>query len=164
MKKLLIATTLLTSLNIFASERTLLTDQKELMAQINDKTLICSASGYGASELKINIKGLDGWTILDHSNFRFGDPTGNPCMTAGVCNYFDPHGFDLAEILRNAPKEEKIIVKRIISEKKEEVESQTNVKVCRRTIIENLETTVMKINFHHTRSFFEDFNIKLCKL
>ncbi|MBC7427437.1 MAG: hypothetical protein H7336_02425 [Bacteriovorax sp.] len=49
-----------------------------------------------------DIKALNGWTILDHSNSRFGDLTGLPCMTAGACSFGDrPGRFKIEDILKN---------------------------------------------------------------
>ncbi|MBY0416242.1 MAG: hypothetical protein K2Q18_18860, partial [Bdellovibrionales bacterium] len=86
MKKLIILAVLMTA-NAWAGSgsRVLLKDSKEMEAEVNNETVICSAKGYGLEELKINIKALDGWTILDHSNIRFGSLSKLPCMTAGAC-------------------------------------------------------------------------------
>lgn len=147
------------------NERILLEDSKVMNAEINNKTLRCSMLGYGFTELKINLKGLDGWTILDHSNARFGEFLGQPCMTAGACKLpwdEDNTGFDLEEILRTKSGEETIRVHRQISEVKTLRLNAQNKNVCIRTITEKLNTTVAGIKFHHARAFDETFAAEVC--
>lgn len=139
--------------NLMAGERVLLSDSKAIEAEVNKTTVLCSHLGYGMSELKINIKDLDGWTILDHSNFRFGDRSGLPCMTAGACKpSWDPEGegFEINDVLQNNPRVEKIVVSRKVIEVKELGETEGRSQ-CFRSIREELETAVAGIPFHHRR-------------
>jgi hypothetical protein len=147
----------------YAGERIVLHDSKNVSLKVNETTVRCSEKGYGLSELKVNIHDLDGWTILDHSNAAFGEFNGEPCMTAGACKSpISRNGFDLQDILSKAPDSTKAIVERTIVEKKEvTVDGENNV--CRRTITENLKTKILNIDFHHSRSFSQDFDVEACK-
>jgi hypothetical protein len=151
MKKLLLLAFLISG-NLMAGSRVILDDQKAMDAEVNDRTVKCSALGYGAAELKINIKGLDGWTILDHSNDRFGDKSGLPCMTAGMCKFpFEEQGFEINDVIQNNPRVEKVVVHRVITETRE----LNRDGFCARSLVETLETTVGGIKFNHAR-YLED--------
>jgi hypothetical protein len=153
MKKLLMLALIVCG-NVVAGEssRTLLKDSKVLDAEINYETVLCSAVGYGGSELKINIKALDGWTILDHTNLRFGERSGLPCMTAGACKYqFSDVGYTVDDLVKNFPRIEKVVVNR------ELIETRTLVKIgdqlkCSRMLSESLNTVIGGIPFFHRRS------------
>lgn len=154
MKKLLLLA-LIISGNLMAGTRTILDDKKEMDAEVNNVTVKCSALGYGAEELKINIKGLDGWTILDHSKDRFGDKSGLPCMTAGMCKFpwAQPgdEGFEINDVIQNNPRVEKVVVHRVLTETRE----LNTEGLCARSLVESLETTVGGIKFTHKR-YLED--------
>lgn len=149
----------------YASERILLKDKKIISAEVNQQTMRCSMIGYGRTELKINLKDLDGWTILDHSNSRFGEFNGAPCMTAGRCKTFSELdlGFDLDEILKNNSGEHKVTIERIVKERKELIKDEDNNSICKRTIIEELKTTIANIPFQHQRSISENFDERACR-
>jgi hypothetical protein len=115
---------------------------------VNEETVRCNARGYGLEELKINIKGLDGFTILDHSNVRFGDKNGAPCLTAGICKgLFEETGFDINDVIQNNPRVEKVTVNRVLKELR-----TLDDKKCEKTLIEVLDTEVGGVKFNHTRS------------
>ena len=151
MKKILILAVLVCG-NVLAGERVILKDSKELKVDINEKTVICSARGYGMPELKVNIAELNGWTLLDHTNIRFG---GNnlPCMTAGLCKSMSNDGkFDIEDVIQNNPKQEKIVVFRELTETRTVVEESVGKKVCQSYITENLHTVIRGISFDHSRN------------
>lgn len=166
MKKFMMLAVLMSG-NLMAGERTLLEDSKAMSAEVSNKTVICSALGYGMAELKINIKALDGWTILDHSNSRYGDRDGIPCMTAGACKpSWDPEGqgFKIEDIIQNNPRIEKIVVKRKIIEVRNLFDNEQGEKSCFRNLREELETVVGGIPFFHARvSPSEELPAKSCK-
>ncbi|MBC7712772.1 MAG: hypothetical protein H7177_05510 [Rhizobacter sp.] len=156
MKKLLLLTLLVTT-NVWADgSRTILKDSKAMDAEINNETVLCSAKGYGLAELKINIKGLDGWTILDHSNSRFGDERGLPCMTAGACSFGGRNdGFSIGDIIKNNPRTEKIVVNRELIETRTMVTAEAGNEtdlVCQRSLTEKLNTVVAGVKFNHSRT------------
>lgn len=164
MKKFLVLAVVMMSANVMAGERLILDDQKEMNAEVNATTVLCSAKGYGLEELKINIKGLDGWTILDHSNIRFGDRSGLPCMTAGMCKPWGTSGkgFEVEDVVQNNPRVEKVVVKRKLFEIRE-VFGEGDEQGCFRNLREELETTVGGIPFHHKRfSTQEKLPTKAC--
>ncbi|MBC7540410.1 MAG: hypothetical protein H7281_16420, partial [Bacteriovorax sp.] len=157
MKKLLVLGVLVT-MNVFSAERVLVNDNKKMDAELNSTTVRCSMIGYGSSELKITLKGLDGWTLFDHSNFRAGDSVDSPCMTAGQCKRFPKSsGFSIDDILANGDKTETVVVNRQIIEVKEVSKDESGADVCSRHIEERLATTVTradsngKIKFSHLR-------------
>lgn len=139
------------SFNLFAGERIILQDQKIIDTEINRETVRCSAKGYGMAELKINIAALDGWTIFDHSNVSFGDRSNLPCMTAGLCKFQDEgEGFDIDDVIQGKERIEKIVVERIVTESRN-VTVIDGFKVCERSLMEKLKTTVGGVEFHHAR-------------
>lgn len=157
MKNILLSVCLMSgilgSFNAIAGERIILKDSKEMSVEINKQSVICSSLGYGMRELKINIAELDGWTLFDHSNLRFGDRAGLPCMTAGVCrDRFNQDGFSIDDILQNNPRTEKIVVQREVAETRYVDTSANNVKVCFRVLAERLTTKLAGIEFNHIRS------------
>ncbi len=164
MKNLLVLAVILMSANIFAGERVILADSKEMDAEVSNKTVRCSALGYGMAELKINIVGLDGWTILDHSNVSFGDDSDLPCMTAGRCKRFDRDGgFSINDVVQNTPRTERILVNRILTESRVESVGTGGEKVCFRSLTEALSTVVGGIAFNHQRfGASEELPLKAC--
>lgn len=150
------------SFNVWAEDRVLLKDEKWMNADINTSTVICSAIGYGSNELKINIKALDGWTLLDHSNLRFGSQSPLPCMTAGSCKMWFPDdtGFSIDDVLKNNPRTEKILVKREVIESRN-LEVRNSVKYCSRSLTEKLDTLVAGISFHHQRTILTGEDLRL---
>lgn len=154
MKNLIALSLVLGSFNAMASTgstKILLTDSKVLEAEVNDETVRCSAFGYGMRELKINIKALDGWTLLDHTNLRFGEINPAPCMTAGACKgNLGPLkiGFSIDDIIQGNPRVEKITVNRQVLEVKYPLDNES----CQRSLVENLETVVGGVKFHHSRT------------
>jgi hypothetical protein len=152
MKNLLVLAVLVSS-SVMAGERVVIQDQKTLDAEVSNKTVRCSARGYGVEELKINIKGLSGWTMLDHSNRIFGD-SGEPCMTAGMCAGAFGDGFSIDDVLQNNPRTEKITVFRKLTESRH-ISNQSSDD-CLRTFTEELKTTVGGIAFDHKRSSNQD--------
>lgn len=151
MKKILILAVLMTG-NVWAGERVILRDSKTMEVTVSNETVLCSALGYGLEELKINIEALDGWTILDHSNIRFGDTRGLPCMTAGHCKRFSrTGGLTVDQVVQNNPRVETIVVNRILTETREESVNVDGEKVCFRGLREDLSTVVGGLPFLHSR-------------
>lgn len=167
MKQLLLAITLLGSLNTFAkdSERVILADSKTFVTEVSVSTVRCSHIGYGSAELKINLAGLDGWTIFDHSNAQVGE-FGEPCMTAGMCKRTPTakNGFTIDDLIQNNPGNEVITVQRQLIESKQETKDGEGNEICQRSLVENLSTTVRGIKFAHTRyGAHEIFPIEACR-
>jgi len=145
--KILLVLAVLVSGSLMAGERVILKDSKEVDVEVSDKTVLCSALGYGNAELKINIAALDGWTIFDHSNVRFGDKRALPCMTAGECKEpWKEDGFEINDVLQNNPRSEKIVIQRELTESRTLFDN-----ACVRSLRERLSTVVGGIPFHHER-------------
>ena len=159
------------SLNAFSAERVLLSDSKITNVELNAETVRCSAKGYGLAELKVSIKGLDGWTLFNHSNIKAGDLAGQPCMTAGICNEFGAgNGLSIGDILNGGVRTEKIKVNRQIIEIKNIGKDENGADVCFRNIEERLQTTISRgtsngvIKFSHQRSgLLETFPLSVCQ-
>jgi hypothetical protein len=166
MKQLLLTMTVLSSLNTFAkdTERVILADSKTFLTEVSLATVRCSHFGYGLRQLKINLSGLDGWTVFDHTNSHVGE-FGEPCMTAGLCKpEFAGNGFSLNDLIQNKPGHEVISVQRQLIERKYESKDQNNVDVCIRILTENLATSIRGIKFKHSRSgAVQTFAIEACR-
>lgn len=170
MKKLLVLSVLVT-MNVFGAERVLVNDNKKMEVEFNSTTVRCSAIGYGTSELKITLKGLDGWTLFDHSNFRAGDLIDSPCMTAGQCTRTPKSlGVSIEDILANGDKTETVVVNRQIVEVKVVTKDESGAENCTRHIEERLATTVTRadsngvIKFTHLRGGLEEtFPLSVCQ-
>jgi hypothetical protein len=163
---------LLISTNVMATERVLISDSKITDVELSNTSVRCSAIGYRMPELKINIKGLDGWTIFDHSNIKAGDFQGQPCMTAGFCKYSeeDKTGFSIDDILSGGIRTERLKIHRKIVEVKNVDKDQKGNDICKRHIEERLQTTVNrgdgsgKITFNHFRwGINETFPLSACQ-
>ncbi len=154
---------LLFSVNVMAGERVILKDSKKLKTEVSTKTVLCSAKGYGMEELKINIAALDGWTLFDHTNVRFGERADLPCMTAGICKFpGEDTGLEVKDVIQNNERIETITVKREVVESRI-LSEEDNEKVCLRWLTEKLNTTVGGVAFHHERvSQEERFPAKAC--
>lgn len=160
MKKFIVLAVLMTSSAWAAESRVLLKDSKVLDVEVNTDTVICSAKGYGLEELKINIKGLDGWTILDHSNLRFGDNSGLPCMTAGACKLpwnENSKDFSIDDIIQSNPRVEKVEVFRELTEARRLVRTQAGDQSndplrCEKSLIEKLRAVIGGVTFNHARA------------
>jgi len=170
MKKLLVLGALFT-MNVFGTERVLINDSKKMEAELNSATVRCSKIGYGGRELKISLKGLDGWTLFNHSNVALGD-FGGPCMTAGMCkfNKNDNFGFEITDIIGNGDKTETVVVSRQIVEVKDITKNAAGTEVCSRHIEERLAAEVDradgtgKIAFYHLRSGLDEvFPLSVCQ-
>lgn len=153
MKTLLLSLLLTASFNTMAGERVILKDSLKVKTEVSTKTVRCSILGYGVSELKINIEALDGWTIFDHTNVNFGDRFDQPCMTAGPCKRFqgDTDALSVDSVVQNNPRKETIEIHRELIESRELTEEE-GVKVCQRSLREELKTNVGGIDFFHIRS------------
>ena len=152
------------SFSAFSGERVILKDSKEMKVTLNTFSVRCSSLGYGMKELKVNIAELDGWTLFDHTNVRFGDSLDLPCMTAGTCSYRpNDGGFSVNDILQNNPRVEKVIVNREVIENRFIGESDSQVKVCFRVLAEHLKTQIAGIEFTHVRTGEAvEFPVKYC--
>lgn len=166
MKSALLLLSLITSLTSFAGERVILEDSKAMTAKIDRTHVRCSARGYGLAELKINLEGLDGWTLFDHTNDQFGDRTGLPCMTAGACKAeWDPEGggFSIDDIIQGNERTEKIVVHRKVTEIRQ-LSIDDGQQVCIRLLRENIDTVVGGVPFTHVRVGAEDkFPARACR-
>jgi hypothetical protein len=168
MKNLLLFTTLMAAgFSTWAanSERVILSDAKTFATEVSLQTVRCSQIGYGSEELKINLAGLDGWTLFDHSNNASGDLNGQPCMTAGICKApWHNNGHTIDDVVQNRPGTETVTVVRKVIEVKTETKNADNIDVCQRSLREELATTVRGIAFHHVRTGFDqDFPIEVCR-
>lgn len=166
MKKVLLLTLLTITSSAWAknSERVLLQDAKTFSTEVSTATVRCSEVGYGSKELKINLAGLDGWTVLDHTNSNLGD-VNEPCMTAGQCKRTaSSPGFSIDDLVKNKPGSETITVSRILTEVKYEMKDENNQDVCQRSLREELSTSIRGIAFHHTREGLDQvFPIEVCR-
>jgi hypothetical protein len=166
MKKILIIAAVLASMNAWAkdSQRLILADAKTFITEVSTTTVRCSDLGYGNLQLKINLSGLDGWTVFDHSNNYLGE-FGEPCMTAGSCKTaWRKDGYNVADIVQDKPGSEVITVVRQLIESKTESKDEAGVDVCIRSLTENINTTVRGIKFAHTRSGADQtFHIEVCR-
>jgi hypothetical protein len=166
MKTIIMSAVLLGSLTAFAgnSERVILSDSISFSTEVSVETVRCSNVGYGAAELKINLAGLDGWTLFDHTNSHVGE-FGEPCMTAGRCKMFPNRpGFVVEDLVQNRPGFETITVLRNVVESKTESKDQQGNDVCVRALAENLTTSVRGISFRHSRFGAEQtFPIEVCR-
>lgn len=140
----------------FAEEqqrRVILQDSKTMQAEVSTNTVRCTHIGYGSAELKINLAGLDGWTLFDHTNSHVGE-FGEPCMTAGRCKVAGTSrpGFTIDSLIQNNPGVEAINVKRVVTEVKQIMKDINNVDVCERHLEERLDTVIRGIPFKHTRT------------
>lgn len=158
MKKILILAVLVCG-NVLAGERVILKDSKELSVEVNNTTVLCSSLGYSEAELKINISELNGWTLLDHTNFRVGG-TKLPCMSAGFCKDLSIRGeFSVDDVIQGRPGTERIKVTRELVE----VREISSEKVCKSNIRESLHTVIRGIDFNHTRtSALKDLPVSAC--
>lgn len=170
MKKLLLLA--LFSTNLLAAERVLLSDSLVTDVVLNTSSVRCTVVGYSMPELKINIKGLDGWTIFDHTNIKAGDFSGSPCMTAGYCPLFGGNdGFKVEDIISTGERTERIKINReIVEVKLIQDKPSSDEKVCSRHIEERLKTAVTRadgtsdIQFKHTRTgVYEIFPLSVCE-
>ena len=115
-------------------------------------------------ELKINLAGLDGWTLFDHTNSHVGE-FGEPCMTAGMCKrHPEGDGFTVEDLVQNTPGNELVTVSRVVVENKSEVKDLEGNDICARSLTENLTTTVRGIKFEHSRwGEQQNFPIEVCR-
>lgn len=153
MKQTILVLGILFAANTMAGERVILKDSKKVTTEVSTKTVRCSILGYGMSELKINIAALDGWTLFDHTNVRFGDRFDQPCMTAGPCKRFqnDEDGLTVDSVVKGNERNEKIVIEREVVESRDLTEEQGE-KVCQRMLREDLKTTVGGVEFFHSRT------------
>ena len=170
MKALLVTVITLASLSVWSQEdqnrkeRVILKDSKTFSTEVSAVTVRCSEVGYGAQELKINLAGLDGWTLFDHSNAQVGE-FGEPCMTAGQCKApWNKEGFTIDDLIQNRPGAEIITVQREVLEIKQVTQDREGNLGCDRSLMENLVTSVRGITFRHTRWGAEQsFPIEVCR-
>lgn len=166
MKTLIMVVAVAGSINAWAkdSQRVILADSKTLITEVSTSTVRCSEIGYGAKELKINLSGLDGWTLFDHTNALAGE-FGEPCMTAGLCKRVpNGPGFTIEQLVQNNPGNEVVTVNRNVVESKTESKDQNGLDICVRSLTENLTTSVRGIKFQHTRyGEQQNFPIEVCR-
>jgi hypothetical protein len=143
------------------SQRVILSDSKTFTTQVSVETVRCSMLGYGTGLLKINLSGLDGWTLFDHSNAAVGE-FGEPCMAAGRCELGDDKAVN--DLIGNKPGSETITVLRQVLEIKRESKDEQGNDVCIRSLQENLNTTVRGTAFKHSRTGADQtFAIEVCR-
>ena len=166
MKTLIMTIALLGTFNAWAkdSQRVILADSKTFLTEVSNTTVRCSEIGYGSKELKINLSGLDGWTLFDHTNSLAGE-FGEPCMTAGLCKRVpNGPGFNIGDLVQDNPGSELITVSRNVIESKNEGKDTENNDVCVRSLTENLTTSVRGIKFKHTRyGESQNFPVEVCR-
>lgn len=162
MKTLLTLTALFTSLSVLAAN----TEKKEYLihnkdvkttVHLNDKTVRCSALGYGVSELKISVPALDYLAFFDHSNIGESEP----CMTAGMCTFRNTgDGNRVSDILDPNKPSEEIEINMIL---KEVYYINHDQKSCSRAIEESLKSDLRGKTFTHFRSkSLGDYPYSLC--
>lgn len=143
------------------SERIILSDSKTFATEISQATVRCSNLGYGAGFLKINLAGLDGWTLFDHTNSHVGE-FGEPCMAAGRCMEWDPK--PILDFIDNRPATETVTVHRQVIEIKREIKDQNGQDVCERSLREDLSSVIRGTQFLHSRhGAQQDFPIEVCR-
>lgn len=147
MKKLLLG--ILIAAQAYAGEKVILNDTKRVLVILNHQTVRCSHFGYGRDELKVSIPDLESWTVLDHSNIRFGDLLGLPCMTAGMCS----ENLGVETILDGRDGSEEIEIHRILKEERVLVE---NGQKCQRILKEELLTNIRGVPFFHQRQLIAE--------
>jgi hypothetical protein len=170
MKALILTVITAASLSVWSQEnparkeRVILQDSKTFSTEVSVNTVRCSEVGYGAQELKINLAGLDGWTLFDHSNAQVGE-FGEPCMTAGRCKAtWNKDGFTIEDLIQNRPGTEVITVQREVIEIKQVTQDHQGHLACERSLQENLVTSVRDITFRHTRWGAEQsFPVEVCQ-
>jgi hypothetical protein len=106
-------------------------------ADLNSKTVKCSAADYSGPMLKVLVPGLADLTVLNHRNTR----EGAPCVAAGRCGRFNPQ-----DILKAGEGVEQIKI-RVILRKETAIEGE----VCHVSLIETVATTIRGVDFHHER-------------
>jgi hypothetical protein len=119
------------ALNI-VSDRTTTVD-----ADLNSKTVKCSAADYSGPMLKVLVPGLADLTVLNHRNTR----EGAPCVAAGRCGAIGPQ-----DILKTGEGVERIKI-RVVLRKETAIEGE----VCHVSLIETVATTIRGVEFHHER-------------
>lgn len=165
MKKQMILMALTLTLSAAAqaadSERIILSDSKTFETEVSAETVRCSNLGYGAGFLKINLAGLDGWTLFDHTNSHVGE-FGEPCMAAGRCMEWDPK--PILDFIDNRPGTETVTVRRQVSELKREITDQHGLQFCERSLREDLSAVIRGTQFLHSRHGAEQiFPIEVCR-
>lgn len=112
----------------------------DIQVTINAASVRCSALGYGALELKVDVPDLDWSATFNHR--QLGE--GKPCMTAGVCSStLSP------EILR--AKGEGDIPTQLLVVHTEEAYVDRTHGTCSRELVEVLSMELHGIRFTHQR-------------
>lgn len=143
------------------SSRVILADSKTFITEISDHTVRCSDLGYGSGFLKINLVGLDGWTLFDHTNSHVGE-FGDPCMAAGACRVGDASVQNF--INKGGLGTEVVTVSRVVQEHKTEKKDQSGQDVCVRSLQEDLSTTIRGERFLHMRAGADQtFSVEVCR-
>lgn len=143
------------------SQRVILADSKTFNTEVSLETVRCSNLGYGAGLLKINLAGLDGWTLFDHTNSHVGE-FGEPCMAAGRCMMGDEG--PILDFIGGKPGTETVTVQRQVLEIKQESKDAEGNEVCVRSLQENLSTVIRGTQFLHTRHGAEQtFPVEVCR-
>lgn len=108
---------------------------------VNAGSVRCSALGYGALELKVDVPDLDWAASFNHR--QLGE--GKPCMTAGVC------GGDLTPAkLRAAGEGDVATVLEVVHREVAMIDRARGT--CSRELVEEVELELHGISFHHRRS------------
>ena len=106
-------------------------------AELNSKTVKCSAADYSGPMLKVLVPALADLTVLNHRNTR----EGAPCVAAGRCGEVNPE-----DILKAGPGADDIKV-RVILRKETSIEGE----VCHVALIETVATVIRGVTFRHER-------------
>ena len=165
MKKLKIASLLATlaltfgsyGRNIESKEIVIIDRVHKINLNLNEKSVRCSALGYGGRELKISVNDLEWISFFDHSNRGEAEP----CMTAGMmsCGQ-DIFNFPLPGSDQNTPENQTLqrfrslgqvesTLKQVVTER---LRIDHDNLTCHRSLQETVETIVDGVNFTHFRS------------
>ena len=106
-------------------------------ADLNAKTVKCSAADYSGPMLKVLVPGLADLTVLNHRNTR----EGAPCVAAGRCGPIGPQ-----DILKSGEGVDQIKI-RVVLRKETAIEGE----VCHVSLIESVATTIRGVEFRHER-------------
>ena len=117
---------------VILAERTTL-----LRINLNETSVKCSIQGYSMPNLKVLVPELAAITILNHRNSN----EGAPCIAAGSCSEFSP-----SQILSQGNGIDEVPVHVVLRKS-----TELHGKICRVTLIENVDAIIRGIPFYHER-------------
>ena len=112
----------------------------KVVLSLNEKTVFCTARGYGATVLKVSVPDLDWLAHFDHRV----DGEGLPCMSANACVGDTPPSkmIDASHPFATAPLRVTLT---------ETVTLDTTKETCTRALSEEIKSEVRGIDFTHSR-------------